>query len=54
MAKKVSDKVHKSNREAMLREQLKVIQEELNEGDGPVPVMVDTGKELRSRRCPMR
>jgi ATP-dependent Lon protease len=34
MARKVSDKVNKSNREAMLREQLKVIQEELNEGDG--------------------
>ena len=33
MAKKVTDKVSKSNREAMLREQLKVIQEELNEGD---------------------
>jgi ATP-dependent Lon protease len=33
MAKKVSDRVSKSNREAMLREQLKVIQEELNEGD---------------------
>ncbi len=34
MAKKVSDKVNKSNREAMLREQLKVIQEELHESDG--------------------
>ncbi len=34
MAKKVSDKVHKSNREAMLREQLKLIQEELNESEG--------------------
>jgi len=34
MAKKVSDRVNKSNREAMLREQLKVIQEELNEGEG--------------------
>ncbi|MGB9939457.1 endopeptidase La [Methanosarcina sp.] len=33
MAKKVTDKISKSNREAMLREQLKVIQEELNEGD---------------------
>ncbi len=33
MAKKVSDRVSKSNREAVLREQLKVIQEELNEGD---------------------
>jgi ATP-dependent Lon protease len=34
MAKKVTDRVSKSNREAMLREQLKVIQEELNESDG--------------------
>ena len=33
MAKKVSEKINKSHREAMLREQLKVIQEELNEGD---------------------
>jgi len=34
MARKVTDKVNKSNREAMLREQLKVIQEELHESDG--------------------
>ena len=34
MAKKVTDRVSKSNREAMLREQLKVIQEELGETDG--------------------
>ena len=34
MAQRVSEKVTKSNREAMLREQLKVIQEELNEGEG--------------------
>ena len=34
MARKVSEKVNKSNREAMLREQLKLIQEELNECDG--------------------
>jgi ATP-dependent Lon protease len=34
MAKKVTDKVSKSNREAMLREQLKMIQEELGEGEG--------------------
>ena len=33
MAKKVTDRISKSNREAMLREQLKVIQEELNGGD---------------------
>jgi ATP-dependent Lon protease len=34
MAKKVSDRVNKSSREAMLREQLKVIQEELGESEG--------------------
>jgi ATP-dependent Lon protease len=34
MAKKVSDRVSKSNREAMLREQLRVIQEELGESEG--------------------
>jgi ATP-dependent Lon protease len=34
MAEKVSDRVSKSNREAMLREQLKVIQEELNASSG--------------------
>ncbi len=33
MAKRVSDRVNRSNREAMLREQLKVIQEELGEGE---------------------
>jgi len=34
MARKVSDKVNKSNREAILREQLRAIQEELGEGEG--------------------
>ena len=34
MAKKVTDRVSKSNREAMLREQLRVIQEELDGGEG--------------------
>jgi ATP-dependent Lon protease len=34
MARKVSDKVNKSNREAMLREQLRAIQEELGESEG--------------------
>jgi len=34
MAKKVTDRVTRSNREAMLREQLRVIQEELNESGG--------------------
>lgn len=36
MAKKVAEKVNKANREAMLREQLKLIQEELNESEGSV------------------
>ncbi|MFA7562364.1 MAG: endopeptidase La, partial [Methanoculleus sp.] len=35
VAKKASEKVGKANREAMLREQLRVIQEELNGGDDP-------------------
>ncbi len=34
MARKVSERVNKSNREAMLREQLRVIQEELNGEEG--------------------
>lgn len=34
MAKKVTDRVSRTNREAMLREQLKVIQEELDKSDG--------------------
>jgi len=34
MAKKVSDRVSRTNREAMLREQLKVIQEELGDDEG--------------------
>ena len=34
MAEKLSDRVSKSNREAMLREQLRVIQEELNASEG--------------------
>lgn len=33
LAKKVTDRVNKSNREAMLREQLRAIQEELGEGE---------------------
>ena len=53
MAKKVSDKVHKSNREAMLREQLKLIQEELNEDEG-IPVTVVTGNRSRNQRCRMK
>jgi ATP-dependent Lon protease len=37
VVQKVSDRVGKSNREAMLREQLRVIQEELNESEGTPP-----------------
>jgi ATP-dependent Lon protease len=37
MAHKISEKVNRSNREAMLREQLKVIQEELSQMDGSGP-----------------
>jgi ATP-dependent protease La len=37
VAQKVSDKVNKANREAMLREQLRVIQEELGKIDGTGP-----------------
>lgn len=36
MAKKVAEKFSKSHREAMLREQLKVIQDELNDGNDPI------------------
>lgn len=36
VAKKVVEKVNKSHREAMLREQLKIIQEELNDNEGSV------------------
>ncbi len=36
MAHKISEKVQRSNREAMLREQLKIIQEELDDSDGNI------------------
>ncbi len=50
MVKKVSDRVSKSNREAMLREQLRVIQEELNESDG---VAGDDGYRERIEQAKM-
>ncbi|MDD1678834.1 MAG: LON peptidase substrate-binding domain-containing protein, partial [Methanomicrobiales archaeon] len=50
MAKKVSDRVNKSNREAMLREQLRVIQEELNESEG---ASGDTGYRERINNSKM-
>ncbi|MDK2939383.1 MAG: ATP-dependent Lon protease [Methanolobus sp.] len=36
LAKKVGEKMNKTHREAMLREQIKVIKEELNETDDPI------------------
>jgi ATP-dependent Lon protease len=36
LAKKVGERMNKSHREAMLREQIKVIKEELNEEDDPI------------------
>ncbi|MDO9325610.1 MAG: endopeptidase La [Methanoregula sp.] len=50
MAKKVTDRVGKSNREAMLREQLKVIQEELAESEG---TEADGGYRERIGNSPM-
>ena len=47
VAKKASEKVGKANREAMLREQLRVIQEELNEGE------VEEGYRERIERSTM-
>ena len=51
VTQKVSEKVSKSNREAILREQLKVIQEELNEIEGNGPG--DTGYRERIMESPM-
>ena len=53
MARKVSEKVTRSNREAMLREQLSMIQEELGESEGG-PGRAGTGSGSSSRRCPRR
>jgi len=54
MAQKVSEKVNRSNREAMLREQLRLIQDELNEmdGSGPADAGACRGPEARSRGRP--
>ncbi len=52
MAEKISDRVSKSNREAMLREQLKMIQEELGESAG-VPAMPGIVRKSNLRRCRM-
>jgi ATP-dependent Lon protease len=52
MAHKVSDKVNKSNREAMLREQLKVIQEELNQMDGSGPADDGYREKIEQSKMP--
>lgn len=53
MTQKVSEKVSKSNREAMLREQLKLIQEELNESEGGDPVSGDGSYRQRIEQSGM-
>ena len=52
MARKVSDKVNKSNREAMLREQLKVIQEELQQSDGSGPDDAGYREKIEQSKMP--
>ena len=52
MARKVSDKVSKSNREAMLREQLRVIQEELNESEGGGPGDAGYRERIEAAKMP--
>ncbi len=52
MAKKVTDKISKSHREAMLREQLKVIQEELNEGDDSASGDAGYRKKIENLKMP--
>ena len=52
MARKISEKVNKSNREAMLREQLKVIQEELNESEGPGSGDTGYRKRIENSKMP--
>ncbi|WP_292469247.1 endopeptidase La [Methanolobus sp.] len=52
VAKKVADNVNKSHREAMLREQLKVIQEELNESDNPVSGEGGYRERIENSRMP--
>jgi ATP-dependent Lon protease len=52
MARKISEKVNKSNRVAMLREQLKVIQEELNESEGPGSGDTGYRKRIENSKMP--
>jgi len=53
MTRKVTEKVTKSNREAILREQLKVIQEELNEIEGSDSVSGDNGYREKIQQSKM-
>jgi len=50
--KKVTDKISKSNREAMLREQLKMIQEELNGGDDAASGEANYRERIESSKMP--
>ncbi|KKH48374.1 endopeptidase La [Methanosarcina sp. 1.H.A.2.2] len=52
IAKKVTDNINKSHREAMLREQLKVIQEELNEGADSVSGEGGYRERIENSRMP--
>ena len=52
MARKVSEKVNRSNREAMLREQLKMIQDELNESEGLGPGDSGYRERIEQSRMP--
>jgi len=52
MAQKVSEKVNRSNREAMLREQLRVIQEELGEMDGSGPADAGYREKIEQSKMP--
>ena len=52
MAQKVSEKVNRSNREAMLREQLRLIQDELNEMDGSGPADAGYREKIEASDMP--
>ncbi|WMW22960.1 endopeptidase La [Methanolobus mangrovi] len=52
VAKKVAENVSKSHREAMLREQLKVIQEELNENEDPISGEGGYGERIENSKMP--
>lgn len=52
VAKKVAEKVNKSHREAMLREQLKVIQEELNDNEDSVSGEGGYRERIESSKMP--